>query len=368
MMKVLQISAGSVYRGLEKQQFEWLCNINNIKFDFISPSKNTYKEKKKQMEKLGANVYDLNMDNCNKLNKIKFINRLYKFLKNNKYDAVHINCTAFITSFLMVFVSKLTHQKRIIVHSHNDNLNNIKYLRKIIFIMLNPLYNRMIDDVISCSEKATYSLLTKNNIKKRKVYILKNGIDIDKYKYNVKIRNKYIQKYHLEGKTVYGHVGAFDKVKNHELLIDIFYKIQQQQDSVLLLVGEGILQNKIKNKIKKLNIENKVVFLGFREDVDKLLNCMDIFIFPSFSEGLGTSIIESQTNGLITYCSKGIQKEANISPFFRYFDLNENLDVLVGKIIKEKKVKREDAYEYTKENGYDIKDVCGKLVQIYKKD
>ena len=369
MIKVLQVTGGISFRGLEKQQLEWLKNISsNIQFDFISPSRNTYQKFENEIKTLGSDIYDTNIDKNNNINKLKYIFRLYRFLRKNKYDVVHINTSAFILSFSYVLVSKLTHQKKIIVHSHNNNFDNIKSFRKVIFNLLNPLYNKMIDEVITCSDKATYSLLKNKYIKKRNIYILKNGINIDEFKYNKKLRNKYIKEYNLKDKVVYGHVGAFDKVKNHEYLINLFYKIQKQQDSILLLIGEGPLLNDIKNKVIELNIEDKVLFLGFKDNINEILNCIDIFILPSFTEGLGIAAIEAQTNGLITYCSKGIPEEAKISPHFRFFDLNDNIDELANKIINEKKIERKNAYKYTIENGYDIKNACKQLEQIYLKD
>ena len=112
-----------------------------------------------------------------------------------------------------------------------------------------------------------------------------------------------------------------------------------------------------------------IFFLGFRNDVYNLLNVIDIFIFPSFHEGLGISIIEAQTNGIITYCSNSIPQEARISPFIRLFDLKDKDENIVTRICNEKinTQKRDNAYKYTIQKGYDIKQVCKELELIYSK-
>ena len=228
--------------------------------------------------------------------------------------------------------------------------------------ILNPLYRKMIDAKLTCSKEATKSLFTKDE----NVIVLKNGIDIEKFKFKENIRNEYIKKLGLDDKLVYGHVGRFVTPKNHDFLIDLFYEIQKRQDNaVLLLVGTGELKQKIKNKAHNLNIDNKVIFLGFREDINNLLNCMDIFIFPSFYEGLPVSIIEAQTSGLPVFVSNGISDDAKINEnFYKIdsFDIKKWLNLILNIELKD----RAYAYKNTIQSGFDIKDTCKELEKKYK--
>lgn len=358
-VKVLQIIDGSSYGGIFKLIHNISLNIKNIDMDLLTQSSIFNSDKK---------IYSLNIERKSLKNKIIYNYRLYKFLKKNKYDIVHINSGVFLYSFQMVLICRLAHIKNIIVHSHSTpKMNKVRVFLKTI---LNPLYRSLCVMYLSCSKKAEYSLFTKKFINKNKVIILKNGIDIDKFKFNKKIRDEYRKKFNIDKKIVYGHSGNFVYEKNHEYLIDLFYEIQKKQsNSILVLIGTGKLQNKIKDKVKSLGILDKVLFLGYREDVDKLLNMIDIFLFPSISEGLGVSVIESQTNGLITYSSNVIPEEANISPYFKFFNLNDDIKKIANRIVNENiNVKsRVNGYKFIKENGYDIKDVCKELENIYLK-
>lgn len=369
MEKVLQISMGEEFGGIEKIELEWFKNINSkIKFDFLTPNNTPLKKYEKQLQNLGGNAYNLNISRQNIKSKIIYAFRLYKFLKKKKYNILHINSEAFFFSFHVAVIAKICKVKKIIVHSHNTPY--INKCKKILIKILNPLYRKLANEYLSCSKVAQYSLFTKRFINKNKIKIIKNGIDINKFKFDEKIRNEYRKKYNLEGKTVYGHVGRFANQKNHTFLIDIFYEIQKmQKNSVLLLIGDGKQRKEIEEKVKKLNISEKVIFLGFRDDVSNLMNCMDIFIFPSLYEGLGISVIEAQTNGLITYCSNTVPIEANISSNFKYFDLKES-SYNIAKNISNEKLKlndREKAYKDTIKKGYDIKLVAKILTQIYEK-
>lgn len=349
---------GETYGGIEKLEIEYIKRLNskNITLDLLVPNNNSINNY------INSNIYTLNTNRNNIINRIKYDYKLLNFLKKNNYDIVHINSSSFIYSFRVTLISKICKIKKIIVHSHG--ITNKNFIKKIIYNLLYPIYIRLTDEYLSCSESAKVSLFkNKENVK-----ILKNGIDVDKYRFNYNIRNELRKKYNVQDNIVYGNISRFSKEKNHEFLLDLFYEIQKKQkNSILILVGTGELEDNIISKIKNLKIDDKVILLGFRNDANELLNMMDFFIFPSIKEGLGLSIIESQTNGLITYVSNGIPDEANISPFFNSFDLSDNMEDIVRRIInkKIKTINRKEAYIYTKEKGYDINDTSKELRNIY---
>lgn len=370
MKKVLQVSMGEEFGGIEKLEFEYLKNLNNkYRFDFLTPNDKSFKKYEKEIKKFGGCLYNFNLSRKRYAGRIKYFFKLFNFLKKNKYDIIHINSSVFLFSFNVVLISKICGINKIIVHSHS--LPNINLFKRIIINLFNPLYRSMIDECLSCSKEACFSLFTKSFVFKNKILILKNGIEVDKYKFNIDIREKYRKKFGFQNKIVYGNVGRFYPEKNHDLLIDIFYNIHKEnENSVLLLVGDGILKNKIEEKVKKLKLSDKVIFLGFKEYVYVYLNCMDVFICPSLYEGFGISVLEAQTNGLITYCSKNVSKDVNVSRNIRYFDTSQKAEKIAKKILKEKVSanSREKAYIDTINSGYDIKNACSILDNIYQKN
>lgn len=358
-IKVLQTCMGEVYGGIESLELKYLNNINDkfIKLDVLAPNKNSFNNHDNK------NIYTLDITRNSFINRMKYDYRLYKFLKKNKYDIVHINSSAFFYSFRVVIISKLCKVKKIIVHSHGICYSN-KFKRFIINI-LNPIYVKMIDEYLSCSETAKESLFTKNFISKNKIKILKNGIDVDKYKFNSEIRDKYRNDLKIANKMVYCHVGRFSQEKNHEFLIDLFYKIQKKQDNaVLLLIGDGPLKSQVEDKVKKLQIEDKVQFLGFRNDINNLLFASDIFLFPSFHEGLPLSLVEAQTSGLPVIVSNNISNESKVSNDFIKID-NYDIDKWIKAIFNLKNKDRKNAYKDAIKSGYDIKFISKELKQIY---
>ena len=77
-------------------------------------------------------------------------------------------------------------------------------------------------------------------------------------------------------------MGRLHFQKNQNFLIDIFYEMSKKVDAiVLMLVGQGEDFNNLKDKVRNYNLEDKVMFLGVRNDVSNLMQAMDIFLFPS---------------------------------------------------------------------------------------
>ena len=351
MIRVLQVIDGKSFGGIAKLMYDVEKNIcKNIKMDFLT----------------ATNIYNkwnnLNITRKNIKGKIIYNYRLYKFLRKNEYDIIHINSGAFFFTFQVAIIAKITKIRKIIVHSHNTP--NISIVKRVLIKILNPLYCKMIDFKLTCSSQAAKSLFTKTN----DVILIRNGIDVEKFKFNGVLRKQYRKELMLENKIVYGHVGRFAKQKNHEFLIDVFYEIQKNQDVVLLLVGSGELEEKIKEKVDKLNIKDKVIFLGNRDDVSNILNSMDIFLFPSLYEGLPISLIEAQTNGLPVVVSEGVSDEANISNDFMKIN-SSNVEEWAKQVldIEITEEKRMNAYKNTLEKGYDIDFTTKQLENIYKK-
>lgn len=347
-MRVLHIGFGDTYNGVYEIIRRFERNMTNTEFDYLSPVK-VYDF---------LNAFDLNINIKSFKNRIIYNYLLYKFLKKHKYDIVHINGGRFFLSLSCAIICNLLKVKTI-VHSHS--CLTMKNRKKILMKILNPLYRKITNVHLTCSMPAAKALFTKFD----DVIIIKNGLETSDYRYNENTRNKYRKELNIENKTVYGNVAAFNKNKNQNFLVDLFYQIQKKrQDAVLLLIGTGETEEIIKEKVKELNIENKVFFLGFRNDIDRLLNAMDIFIFPSISEGLGNVVIEALTSGLPTFVSNGIPDETNISSNFHKIN-TFNINEWASEILRIKTPDRTNAYKDTIKAGFDIKDSARELEHIY---
>jgi glycosyltransferase involved in cell wall biosynthesis len=164
-----------------------------------------------------------------------------------------------------------------------------------------------------------------------------------------------------------GHIGRFVAQKNHTFLIDIYNEIHKKNDNaILLLAGQGPLQEAIKNKVHELGLESKVKFLGQINDTYKLYQALDIFILPSLYEGLPVVGVEAQATGLLCELSNDMTKETKVLDTTRFISLNTSAEEWATIILDDySKFKRHDTtFEITK-NSFNIKNETSKLENEY---
>ena len=231
--------------------------------------------------------------------------------------------------------------------------------------ILKKILPLMTDEFLACSKLAGEWLYPEKYLDR--VKIINNGIDIEKYKFNLEIRNQLKKEMNLEEKFVLGHIGRFSYSKNHKFLIEIFNEVQKiEKESILLLIGNGELEEKTKDQVKQLNLEEKVIFLGTTDKVESYLQIMDVFVFPSQFEGLGLVAIEAQTAALKVIASDKVPLEAKLSDYLEYFSLNKNSKEWAEEILKYKNsYERKDMTKEIEKVGYSIKSSAKELEKIY---
>ena len=163
-----------------------------------------------------------------------------------------------------------------------------------------------------------------------------------------------------------GHVGRFLKVKNHDFLIDIFVYIKKiKPNAILMLVGQGEKQEEIKQKVKKHGIENSVLFLGSRSNVNQLMQAMDVFVLPSLYEGIPLVGIEAQATGLPCVFSQGVPSEVALTKDCTFLNLTDSVEYWAEQISKITVKNRQDGAIAVREKGYDIFSASIKLQNQY---
>ena len=133
----------------------------------------------------------------------------------------------------------------------------------------------------------------------------------------------------------------------------------------MVLIGDGELKEKIKQKVRKIGIADDVIFLGNRNDVNELLQGIDIFLMPSRFEGLSVVLVEAQASGLPCLVSDKITREAAITPNIEYLSIDNGVELWVDKIISMKNsFRRNDQSENIIKNGFEIKSSTKKVEEI----
>lgn len=91
-----------------------------------------------------------------------------------------------------------------------------------------------------------------------------------------------------------------------------------------MLIGQGPLMEEIKEKVNNFGLNDCVIFLGQKDNVNEYYNAMDLFLFPSLYEGLGMVVIEAQVNGLPCIVSDEVPKIAKISDNIKFISIKDS--------------------------------------------
>lgn len=344
------------YNGITSVIMNYYRNIdrNKIQFDFAIGEK-IHTSVQNEIEELGGNIYIMP---SRKRNTLKYLKELKKLVKEKRYEVAHVHGNSG-TMYFDIHALKTAGVKRRIAHSHNSTCNH-----KIIHKILKATLNKEMTDGIACSKLSGDWLFNDNYT------IINNGIDISKYLYSEKIRKEYREKMSLNDKFVIGHIGHFSYQKNHEFLLDIFKEVVKEEPKArLLLLGDGKLRGKIEEKIRKLGLDDKVILLGRRNDAEKLLQVMDVFVFPSRFEGLPVTLIEAQTSGLKCIVSDVVSKECVITENVQFISLEEDQKVWSESILTYNKCySRDKIKEKVECSNFNIKVEVKKLESMYIKE
>ena len=287
----------------------------------------------------------------------KSINKLFDEHKG-EWEALHIHAPHF--AMFIAPAAKKHGISKICVHCHSTEFSLKGNSKR------NELFARysrkFIKDKFACSYNAG-----KFWYKNCDFTVINNAIDCEKYIFSEDKREELRKSLNLDNRFVVGHIGRCDiPQKNHKFLLSIFSEIVKiNPDSALLLIGAEE-NDELSEYCKQKSIYEKVKFLGFRRDIDKLLSACDVFIFPSTKEGLPVSIIEAQASGLPILLSDSVTNEVCVTDLVTMFSLNNSPKDWAEKSVVISQEDRVNTYTQMCDSGWDLSTAFEKLVNYYR--
>lgn len=328
----------------------------DIKFDAVY-FKEFPESRKSDIEALGGRVYKLSRPTL----KSFFGSDWDRFFKEHKgeYEAVHIHAPHL--ACLIVPTAKKYGIRKIAVHCHSTWYS---LFRK------NRLRNRLLSvpvkymnvQRIGCGKKAGRFWYGRS-----KFEVLPNAVECEKFRLDICKREQKRKELGIDGKNVVGHLGRVSPPqKNHPFLIKVFAEIcRLNENSVLVCIGADMTAE-LKELAESLGVLDKIMFLGQRRDVPELLSAMDVFVFPSFYEGLPVSVVEAQAAGLPVVMSDSVTDEVCCTDKIVTLSLEESEKVWAETAIEYAAKGVSDTYEQMKKAGWDIKNTAVMLENYYR--
>lgn len=360
MKRILVVTKDLQVHGITKVVLNYFNNntITDISYDFAAGSPIDDNVRKLICNK-GGRIFAIKNKNASKL---LYYFGLAKVMSQNKYEILHVHGNSTLIA-IELLLGKIFGIKKRVAHCHNTSCEHVA-LHKCLY----PVFVKMYTIGLACSEEAGVWMFGA-----RPFTILKNGIDIEKFRFSQSFRESVRTRLaYSENDYVIGHVGLFNEQKNHSFLIAVFNKmLENDRNLKLLLVGEGPLKNEIQNQVKKLGISENVFFYGTTDNISEILSAVDSFAFPSLFEGLGIALIEAQVSGLPCYVSDRVPRQAKVTDHIEFLPIDTNEDVKKWAESILKKVKYEDRFNAidvlsVPVKNYDIKSESSRLMAIYK--
>ena len=300
---------------------------------------------------------------------IKAYKQLKKIITENNYDIIH--CHTPVAGVLARLAARNCKKTTVIYTAHGFHFfKGAPLLNWLIYYPVERFCARFTDKLITINkedyERAQHFKLRKNG----KVYYVSGvGIDIEKIRNTkVDVQQKKKELGIPENVPVLLSVGELIKRKNHETVLKALSRLRSY-GFVYLICGRGELLEYLQELVKKLALADKVNFLGFRKDIAEICQTADLFIFPSYQEGLPVALMEAMAAGLPVIASnvRGnrdlIKKENLFEP-----DDVETLVNLIEKQLKEKTDSWKGNLKYNTLESYSIQRVLNQMASIYEED
>lgn len=364
-IKIL-ITAGSLgMGGLENQLVYLGKHIDKTKFqvDYTSTDGNAYY--KNEIINAGCGFYVV--PDPRKYGTFRYCKALLSLLKENHYDVVHSQ-ELFHSGIEMVLAWGTGVPKRI-AHSHStqDGSNHNNVIKKLYHFIMRKSILIFATDYLACSTIAGEFLFGKTAVCSKKFRVIVNSVETNHYFKEKKVG--IIEK--KEGWKYITHVGRFADVKNHNFMLDLAGVLKKEKKKyVFVFVGNGELYDSCKERVKKEQLEDYVIFMGQRKDVADILLDSDIFVLPSFYEGMPLSVIEAQTAGLPCVVADHVTNEVDFDlGLIHRVSLTDStyrwIDVL-EEAASQPHPSNDLILEAIHKKGFDVSDFQRNLCEIYK--
>ncbi len=373
-IKVIHFGLSLNRGGIETYLHKVASNINkkDFSFSFINStsSKPCFYE---ELRKMGCAFYNVTPRRKSVWRNKQDLDQLFR---ENDFDVLHfhVNTLSYIDPVLVA----LKYGVKVVVHSRNAGAAGSR-LTQLLHRINKARINRLKNEItkVAVSELAGEWLFGQNT----DFAIYNNGIDLEKFRFLPNERDQIRNELNI-GKNTFllGNVGAFVPAKNQEFAVQVLHKVLESGvDAKLVLIGDGALKKKVIDFAERLNLSDKVLFLGKREDMPSMFSALDVFLFPSHYEGFPNAVLEAQACGLPALISDAITKEVVVdvenckqlpiaSCDYGKWAVNA-VDILESRVndIEVKDQERVKSWEKIEVAGFSIKEEIIKLETLYKK-
>jgi glycosyltransferase involved in cell wall biosynthesis len=303
-IKVLHIITRLDKGGSAENTFLTVTGLDRKSYDltlFIGPVSDSAQDRKKQLEENKIKYFLIPelVRNVSPVKDIKTLLKLYRFLKKEKFDIVHTHTSK--AGFLGRFAAKLAGIP-IVIHTPHGHVffGYFGSLKSKAFIFLEKLASLFTDRIVALTNRERDDYRKYKIAAEGKLVVIHSGIELDKFK-EPSFNEKQNFKEELgipENYLVVGTAGRLVPVKGLGFLVEAAKQITSQyHDTFFILAGDGELRESLEKKASELGLKDNIRFLGWRDDIARIIFVFDVFALPSLNEGMGRVLVEAMACG-----------------------------------------------------------------------
>ena len=345
----------NMYRHIDRER---------VQFDFYTPFQNRMPQMTREIEMLGGRVWASGFP-FGTDNRDYFRRGLSAFLAEHPYPIVHIHSGSIYALATGAKLARQSGAAHVIVHSHCGGFANLRY--RAARLLTRRALLTYPTDYYACSHLAARWKFPPSVIRSGNYTVLKNAVDTAALRYDPALRQATRRQLGLGDKPTVGHVGRFALQKNHRFLIRVFAALAElEPEAQLVLAGDGELVDEVLEQVDRLGLEERVHYLGTRQDIPALMNAFDVLVLPSFFEGLPVVGVEAQAAGLPVVTSTGVTRELPIEELSAYLPLTDTPMQWARVIQRVLAVPRRDTAATMAESGYDVHTAAQTMQKRYE--
>lgn len=366
-IRVLHIVGRMDRGGIETMLMNLYRKIDRskVQFDFLAHygKEASYNE---EIRALGGRIYEMpalrDETHVYYLRLFSYIKALHRFfLEHPEYRILHCHMTN--TASIYIPIARKYGIRHAIAHSHSTS-RKAGIMGVVTDLLQKPIY-RHATDYFACSEAAAHWFYPQRLIDGGKVRIFPNAIDAEAFRFDSNLRQEVRRELGIGKETVVGCVGRFRPEKNQTFLLDILAAMPPGQSIRLLLVGDGPCETEIKARCSRMGLEDRVLFLGQRDDIPRLMQAMDVFCLPSLWEGLPLVGVEAQAAGLPVVVSDTVTKEMDLTGNVSFLALDAPASKWAQTLLQAARLPRKDTLDALRQAGYDLNTTVPWLQEFY---
>ena len=371
-IKVLIITGAMDVGGIENQLMHLLRNADPQRFqiDFTTTMENPFY--KEEIEQLGGKC--LRIPETNGIHFFRQCRALYRIMKAGEYDVVHSH--ELFHSGMVLMTAKLAGVRHRFVHAHNWSDGDGSGRQSVIRRGYNWLMRRWIlrygTEFCACSSFAGEFLYGKEKTKQDNYHLIFNSVDT----------RKFIERYEQtesgefcgDGWSNVIQIGRFSAVKNQMFTAEIARELKARGKKIRILCAGNNgneYEQHVRQAIEENGLEEQMLLLGVRKDIDVLARKAAAFLLPSLYEGMPLVMIEAQAAGLPCVTADTYSREVDFHiGYVDWLQLDQSAAEWADAVeaaVEKPRADKQRVVEAVEKNGFDSRVFASKLTQLYER-